>query len=58
MLRRCPRGGWTIVGRRGSHAMVGLGGFRETIPMHPEPGRGLERKLLKRLAADGGRQGR
>ena len=40
MLKRYLRGGWTIVRRRGSHVIVGLGGIRETIPMHPELGRG------------------
>lgn len=53
MLKRCARGGWTIFRRRGSHVVVGLGGIRETIPMHPELGRGFERKLLKRLATAG-----
>jgi predicted RNA binding protein YcfA (HicA-like mRNA interferase family) len=58
MLKRYLRGGWSIVRRRGSHLIVGLGGIQETIPMHPELGRGLERKLLKRLAATGKRSGR
>ena len=58
MLKRYLRGGWTILRRRGSRVMVGLGGFRETIPMHPELGRGLERKLLKKLAAVGRGSGR
>jgi predicted RNA binding protein YcfA (HicA-like mRNA interferase family) len=57
MLKRYLRGGWTIIRRRGSHLIVGLGGIRESIPMHPELGRGLERMLLKRLAATGRRPG-
>jgi len=51
MLKRYLRGGWTIVRRRGSHLIVG------PIPMHPELGRGLERKLLKRLVTTGRRSG-
>ncbi len=49
MLRLYLRAGWVILHRRGSHVKVGNGSLRETIPMHKELGRGLEKKLLKRL---------
>ena len=49
VLRLFMKAGWTVLNRRGSHVKVGKGGLRETIPMHKELGRGLERKLLKRL---------
>ena len=49
MLRLYKKAGWTVLQRRGSHVKVGKDGLRETIPMHKELGRGLERKLLKRL---------
>lgn len=32
-----------------SHVKVGKGSERETIPMHRELAKGLERKLLKRI---------
>jgi hypothetical protein len=35
--------------KKGLHVKVGKGNLREIIPMHKELGRGLERKLLKRL---------
>jgi predicted RNA binding protein YcfA (HicA-like mRNA interferase family) len=49
MLRLYKMAGWIVLQRRGSHVKVGKDGLRETIPMHRELGRGLERKLLKRL---------
>jgi len=49
MLRLYRKAGWIVLKRRGSHVKVGKGLLRETIPMHKELGRGLERKLLKRL---------
>jgi predicted RNA binding protein YcfA (HicA-like mRNA interferase family) len=49
MLLLYLRAGWVILHRRGSHVKVGNGSLRETIPMHKELGRGLEKKLLKRL---------
>jgi predicted RNA binding protein YcfA (HicA-like mRNA interferase family) len=49
MLRLYKKAGWIVLQRRGSHVKVGKGSLRETIPMHKELGRGLERKLLKRL---------
>jgi hypothetical protein len=38
---------------RGSHVKVGKNGLRETIPLHRELAKGLERKLLKRLERTG-----
>ena len=49
MLRLYKKAGWIVIRKRGSHVKVGKGSLRETIPMHKELGRGLERKLLKRL---------
>jgi len=49
MLRLYKKAGWIVLQRRGSHVKVGKDSLRETIPMHRELGRGLERKLLKRL---------
>jgi len=50
MLRLYRKAGWVIVHRRGSHVKVGKGNLRETIPLHKELKRGLERALFKRLA--------
>ncbi|HOX18343.1 MAG TPA: type II toxin-antitoxin system HicA family toxin [Spirochaetales bacterium] len=49
MLDRYLAAGWILVRIRGSHARVMLGAFRETIPLHRELHRGIERALLKRL---------
>ena len=49
MLKLYRRAGWTVMNRKGSHVKVGRNGLRETIPLHRELARGLERKLLKRL---------
>ncbi len=49
MLRLFVRHGWKELRRRGSHVVVGKGGARETIPLHRELKKGLERALLKRL---------
>ena len=49
MLKLYRRAGWAVMSRRGSHVKVGKNGLRETIPLHRELARGLERKLLKRL---------
>jgi len=54
MLRRFLAHGRTVLRRRGSHVILGRGTRRETIPMHDELHRGLERRLLKRLASDEG----
>jgi predicted RNA binding protein YcfA (HicA-like mRNA interferase family) len=60
VLRLYMKAGWVVMNRRGSHVKVGKVGLRETIPLHRELARGLERKLLKRLEQtrgepDGGR---
>ncbi|WP_332454875.1 type II toxin-antitoxin system HicA family toxin [Bdellovibrio bacteriovorus] len=50
MLKLFEKDGWTVLRQRGSHVVVGKGSERETIPMHKELKRGLEQKLLKRVA--------
>ena len=50
VLRLYRKAGWVVLHRKGSHLKVGKNDMRETIPMHKELGRGIERKLLKRLA--------
>ncbi len=49
MLRLFKKAGCIVLQKRGSHVKVGKDSLRETIPMHKELGRGLERNLLKRL---------
>ena len=49
MLKLYLKAGWTVLRQRGSHVMVGKDGQVETIPMHREIKKGLERSLLKRL---------
>lgn len=49
MLGLFKKAGWRVLRRRGSHVVVGIGGKRETIPMHGELKKGLEARLLKRL---------
>jgi len=49
MLRLFLKAGWTIRRKRGSHVIVGKSQLRETIPMHKELKKGLEKALLKRL---------
>ena len=41
--------GWVVVRQKGSHVRVGKGKARQTIPMHRELKKGLERFLLKQL---------
>jgi len=53
MLRLYRKAGWVIIHRKGSHVKVGKGNFRETIPLHKELKRGLERTLFKRLEQTG-----
>ncbi|MBX7057619.1 MAG: type II toxin-antitoxin system HicA family toxin [Leptospirales bacterium] len=55
MLALYKRAGWSILRQRGSHVVVGKGVERETIPMHKELKRGLERALLKRLESSSGK---
>ena len=52
MLKRFQKAGWHVVSRRGSHVKVGKGKLRETIPMHKELKKGLERTLLKRIESE------
>jgi len=49
MLKLYKKAGWAVIARKGSHIKVGKGSLRETIPMHKELARGLEKFLLKRL---------
>lgn len=49
ILRLYEKEGWRVLRQRGSHVIVGKGGERETIPMHKELKKGLERSLLKRI---------
>lgn len=49
MLRWYERCGWTVLRKKGSHVQMGKGNARETIPLHKELKKGLERKLLKRI---------
>jgi predicted RNA binding protein YcfA (HicA-like mRNA interferase family) len=49
MLKLYRKAGWAVISRRGSHVKVGKSGLRETIPLHRELAKGLERKLQKRL---------
>jgi predicted RNA binding protein YcfA (HicA-like mRNA interferase family) len=49
MLRLYLKRGWVILRQRGSHVHLGKDEQRETIPLHLELKKGLERKLLKRL---------
>lgn len=41
--------GWVFLRQNGSHVLMGKGLLRETIPMHKELKKGLEKKLIKRL---------
>ncbi len=49
MLKLYRKAGWVIVHRKGSHVKVGKGNLRETIPLHKELKRRLERALFKRI---------
>jgi predicted RNA binding protein YcfA (HicA-like mRNA interferase family) len=40
---------WVVLRKKGSHVIVGKRNQRQTIPMHKELKKGLERKLLKTL---------
>src|SRR4051812_29179069 len=46
MLRLYLQAGWVVLRQKGSHVVMGKGELRETIPMHRELKRGLERALL------------
>ena len=49
MLKLFKKNGWEYLRQKGSHVIVGKGTSRETIPMHNELSKGLEKALLKRL---------
>ena len=49
MIRLYELQGWSVLRQKGSHVQMGRGSERETIPMHKEIQKGLERKLLKRI---------
>ena len=50
MLNRYKKAGWKKIRQgKGSHAIVGKGKLRVSIPMHDELKKGLEQDLLKRL---------
>jgi predicted RNA binding protein YcfA (HicA-like mRNA interferase family) len=49
MLKKYLDNGWKVLRQTGSHIIIGKGTERETVPMHRELKRGLERALLKRL---------
>ncbi len=51
MLRRYLLAGWRLQHIKGSHHRLEKNGGHETIPVHgnQDLGKGLERKLLKRL---------
>lgn len=49
MVRLYEKHGWFSLRQKGSHMQMGKENERETIPLHSELKKGLERKLLKRL---------
>jgi len=49
MLKLYLKAGWKVLRQKGSHVILGKNEKRETIPMHKELKKGLEKKLLKRL---------
>ena len=49
MQKKFERAGWQKIRQKGSHVIMGKGEERETIPMHKELGKGLEKHLLKRI---------
>jgi len=49
MLKKYQKTGWKILRKKGSHVIIGKNEDRETIPMHKELKKGLERYLLKKL---------
>ena len=56
MLKRYLDDGWVLLRQKGSHVHVGKEGQVETIPMHRELKKGLERGLLKRLRSKGAKK--
>ncbi len=49
MMKKYQENGWYVVRQRGSHVRMQKGESFETIPLHKELKRGMERALLKRL---------
>ncbi len=54
MLKLYLKHGWEILRQKGSHVQIGKGNERETIPMHKELKKGLERFLLKKISVKKG----
>jgi predicted RNA binding protein YcfA (HicA-like mRNA interferase family) len=51
MQKKFEKAGWQKIRQKGSHVIMAKDEERETIPMHKELGKGLEKYLLKRLEA-------
>jgi predicted RNA binding protein YcfA (HicA-like mRNA interferase family) len=49
MLKLYKKAGWIVIHQKGSHVQVEKGSLHETIPMHRELKKGLEKALIKRL---------
>ncbi|MFO7729361.1 MAG: type II toxin-antitoxin system HicA family toxin [Spirochaetia bacterium] len=49
MMKKYKENGWQVVRQRGSHVRMKKGDSFETIPLHKELKKGLEKVLLKRL---------
>jgi len=49
MLVLYEKQNWIILRKKGSHVIVGKRNLRQTISMHKELKKGMERKLLKAL---------
>lgn len=49
MQKKFEEVGWIKLRQRGSHVIMSKGVERETIPMHKELRKGMERALLKRI---------
>ncbi|NQV18343.1 MAG: type II toxin-antitoxin system HicA family toxin [Armatimonadetes bacterium] len=49
MLALYEKQNWVVLRKRGSHVIIGKQNLRQTIPMHKELKKGLERKLLTTL---------
>ncbi|MCK5685937.1 type II toxin-antitoxin system HicA family toxin [bacterium] len=52
MLKLFKKKGWIILRQKGSHVTISNGLEKETIPMHREIKKGLEKKLLKVLKGE------
>ena len=55
MLNLYLKQGWVVLRQKGSHLILGKGNDRETIPMHKELKKGLEKSLLKKLKLSEGK---